>query len=242
MLNYEDVNSTDFSKKCKEQWVIKDLKLFSDKMGVELFSLFMRGFVACGKLQSNQDLYIINDNYNKDPIANARNSVHLFFRIVSDINEWKETIQNINSYLRKNKMYEKIVNSTELQKLNILTKEISKQKLYNSIRNQIGSHDGDMKLFERAIDIVKNDKFILGECLSDPNDRSSVSSNSVIYNSSILIFKSLNIDDEDLKILMEHTLKITGNGIDEFQKLFYICSEHVEIVYLMERIPIDQRE
>lgn len=216
-----ELKEADFRAKQKEHMIIKYPKLFASRLGKELFFQFMKGFSACNKFQASMDLYVMNNAYNVDPIASKRNNVHLFFRIISDIYEFEDTLNNIlGKIYQDQKRFTKTLSSQYYINLSSFRKQINKNPHYSKIRNQIGSHDGNKHYFSIGLDKVDNDGyFVFGECLSDPKTNVALS-NSIIYNSTDLILRALDISDVEWANLMSQSLKITGKCVDDFQYLF----------------------
>jgi hypothetical protein len=215
-----ELDAANSRRKQKENLIINNPKLFSQKLGNELFVQFVRGLTACNKFQSNLHLMLLDREYNQDPISSKRNSLHLFFRIISDIYEFEKTLNTILSLIGKEqKKFNKTFSSIYYSDLSNFRKEINKHALFNKIRNQIGSHDDGEFIKLGLIKINDDNNFVLAEMLSD--HMTGGISNSVIYNSANLFFAAFDINETEWKDMMQFSKEIIGKCVDDFQLLFH---------------------
>lgn len=209
--------------KISEKVIICNPNLFVNRIGEDLFVKFMKGFRYCDKLQTNAHLYVINTKFNFNKISTSRNSINLFFDIVGNIWEFKiSALDPIHNLLMTNKnKYVKSSSSEEFKNILKFKKEIEQQKYYNIIRNELSCHAGNDSSYSESLNnSFKKDekKFIFANCLSDGE---TVSSNNVVYTSTDLVIKSLNMSQEEFEKLCNHTLLIMKDCIDSFQVLFH---------------------
>jgi hypothetical protein len=221
----------------REQVVIVRKDLYVSRFGEKLFTNFLCGFQSCDKIQTHMHLNVMNEELNYNPIASKRNRVNIFFSIVSEVHEFRNTLNQIMNTINHDKnKYKNVIESEHFKSVKEFVGKINDNHNYDKIRNQITFHNADEKVFKKVLTFLP-DTFILAECLATGQ---SIGSNNILYNSTNLALQVLKISVDEFKNLMKETLEIVSKGVDAFQMLYYTINTKTLADDLIHREDVKQ--
>src|SRR5713101_3287778 len=107
--------------------------------------------------------------YETNQFAIKRDNMNIFFNIVSDIHEFKQTMDEIIALLDGQK-YVNIRKLNEYKKLYSIVNEINNMKLYVQLRNNFGFHNGSASCYIKGLDNLNGKALILAESSDNKNN------------------------------------------------------------------------
>ena len=235
-MNYRELNEQYATLPIKEKSIIDNPILFANKLGNKIFVSFMKGFAGCNKFQSYLDELCMNNEYQKNEIANKRNNVNILFDFISVINEFDPVINSIlQSITDQKSRFITAYKSNYFNNLVEYRRSINKNKIIGDIRNQLGSHLGNDNLYIKGLYKVDNDGyFTFGEAMTI--DGYSFLGNNILYSTQDLVLSALNISNEGWKNTLDQIFLIAGNCVQDFQLLFHMVMKDCNVDKQLYRI------